>query len=486
MTRGTAAAVLSFVMLAVAACGSAPPTPDPTTAPSAPPPTAVATSADAWVAELTGAWDGELVDPSASYPARLTLGDCSSDAAPCGGLEYLGPDGSVMCASDLTANGFADGRLVLVEAMTYQGWNCFPTTLRVAAPVDDEIEVAQYGDGPEPCCEGTFARTADGPIPEPLPALWEAPGVGRATSVVALGGNGTQYAAGTADALWMPLANRGRVVRIEGVTGALVESAVVGDPAAVDYLQSDPHSVVVADGAVWVAEAAARSIARLDATGAVERTIPVGATPYALAYDGESLWVSSFNDDLVVRVDPLAERVIATFSVPHPTGIAAGAGAVWVVLHRDDAVIRIDPVVDGLGAPIEIGPRGPDDLCGRCIENVVVADDKVWLSDNFGRGVIRIDPETESVDATVPLPFRVWSVTAGGGSIWASQVDDPGSDTFVAGSGKGIARIDPTTLEVVTADAPIFSVSWGADALWGLGVGRRGDVLYRIEPAPGG
>jgi streptogramin lyase len=468
-------------MLAVAACGSATPTPDLTAAPSAPAPSAIATSADAWVTELTGTWDGELADPMATYPGRLTLGDCSSDAAPCGGLEYLGPDGSVMCASDLTANGFEDDRLVLVEAMTYQAWNCVPTTLRVSQPDDDEIEVAQYGDGPEPCCEGTFARMADGPIPEPLPALWETPGVGRATSVVALGGTGTQYAAATADTLWMPLANRGRVARIDGATGDAGESAVVGDPGAVDYLRSDPHSVVVADGAVWVAEAAARSIARLDATGAVERTIPVEATPYALAYDGESLWVSSFNDDLVVRVDPVAERVIATFAVPKPTGIAAGAGGLWVVLHRDDAVARIDPVVDAVSTRIVIGPRGPDALCGRCIENVVVADGKVWLSDNHGRAVVRIDPETDAVDGTVSLPHRVWSVTAGRGSSVASQrEEDAGLD------GRGIVRIDPVTLEVATAEVPVFSVSWGADALWGLGVGRRGDVLYRIEPATGG
>ena len=110
-----------------------------------------------------------------------------------------------------------------------------------------------------------------------------------------------------------------------------------------------------------------------------------------------------------------------------------------------------------------------------------VADGKVWLSDNHGRQVIRIDPATYAIDGTVPLPHRVWSVTAGGGSIWASQLEDADG----VATGYGVVRIDPETLAAATAEVPIFSVSWGADALWGLGYGRRGDLLYRIEPDAG-
>ena len=245
---------------------------------------------------------------------------------------------------------------------------------------------------------------------------------------------------------------------------------------------SDPHAVAAGDAGIWVAKAAERSVGRIDpATNAVAESIPLSVVPYALALDGKTLWVTSFLDDRVVRVDLETGEIVADISVPKPTGIAIGFDGVWVVDHRDDTVARIDPDTNEVVEEIELGERGPNDLCGMCVENVVVGDDAVWTANNEGRSVSRIDPDSNKVTATIDLPLRAWAVSAGGGSIWASQFEDAPNGGFGDLSEWTVARIDQATGEATSYPVPAMSVSWGADALWTVVPGRRGDSIVRLE-----
>ena len=179
-------------------------------------------------------------------------------------------------------------------------------------------------------------------------------------------------------------------------------------------MKSDPHGVAVGEAGIWVAQAAARSLGRIDpATNAISESIPVGAVPYALVLDGTSLWLTSFEDDLVVRVDLSTREVVARIPVTKPTGIAAGLGGVWAVEHRGDSVVRIDPKTNDIVAQIRLGERGPNELCGMCVENIIVSDGSVWTANNEARSVGRIDPATNELAATIELPLRAWAVTAG-------------------------------------------------------------------------
>ena len=75
MKSGTAATVLSLIVLVVAACGSATPTPDTASGRSAPPASAAtsATPVGLDLAALVGTWDGSLVDPSASIEEIIRI-----------------------------------------------------------------------------------------------------------------------------------------------------------------------------------------------------------------------------------------------------------------------------------------------------------------------------------------------------------------------------------------------------------------------------
>ena len=402
----------------------------------------------------------------------------------CGELEYGDPSGAdqVFCASELTRTGLEGDVLALGERIVYHPSKCMAAAFEVHTSTDGSLEIEQIvGDG-EVCCQGTLGSIGETLPDAPAPDLGPVEGLGRTTAALALGGTTTQYTAAADGSVWFPLDDRGQVARVEAASGEIQALVDVGDPSAVEYLQSDPHGIAAGEAGVWVANAAGRSVARIDpATNTVAESIPVSVVPYVLALDGETLWVTSFNDDRVVRVDLKSGEVIANISVPKPTGIAVGFDGVWVVEHRDDTIARIDPNTNEVVKEIAVGERGPSDLCGKCIENVVVGDDAIWTSNNEGRSVSRIDPESNEVTATVDLPLRVWAVAAGGGSIWASQFEEGPNGGFGNMSEWTVARIDQTTGEATSYPVPAMSVSWGADALWAVVPGRRGDSVVRLE-----
>ena len=402
----------------------------------------------------------------------------------CGELEYGDPSGAdqVFCASELTRTGVEGDVLALSERLVYRPWMCMPAAFEVHATADGSLEIEQIVGEGEVCCQGTLASIGETLPAAPAPELGPVEGLGRTTAGTALGGATTQYAAAADGSVWFPLEDRGQVARVDAATGEIQALIEVGDPSAVQDLMSDPHGVAAGDAGIWVANAAERSVGRIDpATNTVAESIPVPVVPYALALDGGTLWVTSFLDDRVVRVDLETGEIVADISVPKPTGIAIGFDAVWVVEHRDDTIARIDPDTNEVVEEITLGERGPNDLCGMCVENVVVGDDAVWTANNEGRSVSRIDPDSNKVTATIDLPLRAWAVSAGGGSIWASQFEEAPNGGFGDVSEWAVARIDQATGEATSYPVPAFSVSWGADALWTVVPGRRGDSVVRLE-----
>ena len=72
---------------------------------------------------------------------------------------------------------------------------------------------------------------------------------------------------------------------------------------------------------------------RLDrSSGKQAARIPVPAGASAVTLGGGSVWVSSFLDRSVTRIDPRTDAVVQTIRVDEsPRDVAYGAGAVWAV-----------------------------------------------------------------------------------------------------------------------------------------------------------
>jgi streptogramin lyase len=432
---------------------------------------------------ITGVWEGGVGDSNGLWPVRIVLDGCETVGSVCGEMEYGDPahPDVVFCASELTLTGVIGDGFALSEHLVYRPWMCLETTLTVRMSAAKTLEVEQSPE-PDVCCRGTLAYIGDAKPADPIAELTTIEGLGRATSSAALGGATTQYVGAGAGSLWFPLEDTGQVARVDAASGEVEAMIDVGDPAALAGMKSDPHGVAVGDAGIWVAQAAARSVGRIDpSTNAIAESIPVEVVPYALVLNGTSLWLTSFEDDLVVRVDLSTRKVVAEIPVTKPTGIATGFGGVWAVEHRGDSVVRIDPKTDDVVAQIRLGDRGPNETCGMCVENIIVSDGSVWTANNEARSVSRIDAATNEVAATIDLPLRAWAVTAGGGAIWASQFQGAPDGGF---GDMSVARIDPATNQPSSFGLEAFSVTWAGDALWAVTPGRRGDVVVRVEPGP--
>ena len=123
-----------------------------------------------------------------------------------------------------------------------------------------------------------------------------------------------------------------------------------------------------------------------------------------------------------------------------PTGIAAGLGGIWVVEHRGDSLVRIDPKTNEIVAD-PLGDRGPNELCGMGVEDVIVSDGSVWTSNNEARSVSRIDATRTSWS-----PRSICHSGSGQSRRWRRDLGQPGQETPDGGFGEmSVARIDPAT-----------------------------------------
>ena len=124
--------------------------------------------------------------------------------------------------------------------------------------------------------------------------------------------------------------------------------------------------------------------------------------------------------------------------------VTTGAGAVWQTDWQRDALVRIDPVTDKVVATIPVG-SGP--------AGVAVTAGAVWVADEHDGAMTRVDPKTNRVVATIPIGGAgdggPQIMTAGPGGVW---VDFPRLGSVV--------RIDSATNKVgllVPLDGPVAS-----------------------------
>jgi len=124
-----------------------------------------------------------------------------------------------------------------------------------------------------------------------------------------------------------------RLVAIDPGTNKAVFSTPVGE---------GPGSITAAHGAIWVANAADRTVSRLDLRSRQVRT--VGGVPVAQQLtstrDGD-VWLSSFEEPLVTRIADNGVVLDNEASPPHRVplpgsaeGLAVGGGYLWVTTPR--------------------------------------------------------------------------------------------------------------------------------------------------------
>lgn len=156
---------------------------------------------------------------------------------------------------------------------------------------------------------------------------------------------------------------------------------------------------------------------------------PCGAMSVAFG----SLWVANCKDGNLYRIDVDTAQVQAII----PTGIAnpkgetnvvAGAGSIWVPSDGAGKVVRVDPATNAVVASIAVDPG---------TFYLAFGFESLWAVSSDEQSLQKIDPQTNSVTGKTKLGKQPGFLAAGEGAVW---VQEQGDGT--------LARIDPDTIEV--------------------------------------
>jgi len=201
------------------------------------------------------------------------------------------------------------------------------------------------------------------------------------------------------------------------------------------------------------------------ATGAIDRRIAAGRTPTAVAAGGGAVWLVDADARTLVRVDEASGDVETLSTGATPTDVAVGPGAVWVAngerLETSQfvgpvatAVVRLDPVTRTERASVPL-PYEEGDLLNLVDNHLAATDDAIWaVTPDYT--VVRIDATTGAVTAATRAVPAI-AVAAGGAGVWA------------LGAEGEVVRLDERTARPIARariPVPVTSIAVGDDAAW--------------------
>jgi DNA-binding beta-propeller fold protein YncE len=191
--------------------------------------------------------------------------------------------------------------------------------------------------------------------------------------------------------------------------------------------------------------------------------------PLDVAVGADAVWVT-VQDVGLVRVDPVTDGVPGD----HFFRVSVGPDAVWVSTGGDGRVVRIDPSSNSMTASIPTG-TGP-------VGDIAPTPDAVWVS--ASTELLRIDPASNEIVARLRFDSGVGGIAVDETGVWA----------IVGANREGTAvKIDPDTnrvIDSVPVPNPNFwnDIDAGAGGIWVTTspIVRQDDVplveLYRINP----
>jgi streptogramin lyase len=265
-------------------------------------------------------------------------------------------------------------------------------------------------------------------------------------------------------ALWASCRQQARLHRI---------SPASGETRAILRLTSTPYSIAAGLGAVWSAERGP-IVYRIDIrTGRGTTAVSGGGFSYIWTAAG-SVWAADDEASALIRCDPSGRRVLATIPTGNGTSaLVEDAGRLWIVSHRDGTLQRIDPATN---TSTTLGR-----LPGDAPERMTYAEGSLWVT---GRGtdLLRVDPATGAVQATIDVGAGAIDVAAAAHSVWVAVPTDEADrqgNPFL----DRLLRVDPVTARIVetlrpTAPVVVNGFASTGNALWIADT--AGGRLYRV------
>lgn len=224
-------------------------------------------------------------------------------------------------------------------------------------------------------------------------------------------------------------------------------------------------------------------------------TIPVGVNPAGIAVSGRHAWVANSGEGTVTKIDVGTNRQVGKVVVgdpanlegcashnihqtPHgdfrirncdlPKAVAVSTGAVWAGKGDTRSLVRIDPASDRIVATIPIGIEA---------WYIAASDTAVWVSDWRANTVVRVDPASGRVAATIAgLPNGPTGVAISPGAAWVAS-----------SRAATVTKIDSATNRVVDTigtDMTPLPVTYAYGSIWVRNEFQEGNgTVQRIDPA---
>lgn len=226
-----------------------------------------------------------------------------------------------------------------------------------------------------------------------------------------------------------------RVVRPGVATAGVSHPLTDLRPTAVFPVEGSPDWSVITENAVWVSSARVNHVVQLlPATNTVGLIAEVQKPCSGLAEGFGSIWVPSCGAHSVIRLDPATGKAAAEIAADPANsegGITVGDGAVWIVT-KPSTLVRIDPRTNKIAASVEL-PSGS--------ENPTFYEGYLWVSSFQHDQLLKVDPRKPSIVATIPVGPKPRFLTAGDNSIWTLNQGDGTITRIDVKTGKQIATI---------------------------------------------
>jgi outer membrane protein assembly factor BamB len=188
--------------------------------------------------------------------------------------------------------------------------------------------------------------------------------------------------------------------------------------------------------------------------------IPVDGSPCFLAEAGGHVWVTAFDGNELIEIDPTTNEVVRTYRMPGgPCGMAERDGTLWIETPNAGTLVAFDPergeVIDRI--------RIPGGVVG-----VTSTPSGLWGVAGEADEVVQIDPDSMRVVARVDVEGPLGALAVDGDQIWT-----------VAGRSE-LVRIDPGShsiaerIELESFEAEALAI--GRNVLW-VSSSFEGNVL---------
>ncbi len=226
-------------------------------------------------------------------------------------------------------------------------------------------------------------------------------------------GTGARALARAGAHVWVSLADKHRIVR--------AHARGEPSPRVTIDVPGRPGPLAVDGGNLWVVlrregGGPDASLARIDLRTRAVRTItdfPAGLDGLVMA--GRRLWAISAASPMLLQIDRASGEPGRRVRLPgsDPSALAYGAGSLWVTIYDDDSLVRVDPAT-GETATIVVGSRPT---------GVAVHGDAAWVT-NFGSSTVTLVDTRSGRVAGEPLdvPLNPYAVLADGGGAWVTCI----------------------------------------------------------------